>query len=159
MSSLVRPARLADISAMTRLIEQRREDYERVQPVFWKRAAASSASTAWYYRSLLLFARRSLILVAEDEGRMLGFLIARPARTPPVYDPGGATGVIDDFCVADPREWTEIGGALLADVRAAGRKAGWSQIVVVCGAHDEPKASFLRSAELSIVSNWWRGAI
>jgi GNAT superfamily N-acetyltransferase len=127
--------------------------------MFWKRASSSAARTVWFYRSLLLLARRTLVLVAEDEGDMLGFLIARPTRSPPVYDPGGDTVLIDDFCVASPEEWAKIGGALLARARDVGLVQGWSQIVVVCGAEDKPKSSFLHSTDLSIVTNWWRGAV
>ena len=158
ISFIVRPARIRDVGAMTRLIEQRREQYERVQPVFWKRAAGSAATTRWFYTSLLLLARHKLALVADNEGALLGFLIARRVRTPPVYDPGGPTAVIDDFCVGRPEDWIVVGGELLAHARTFGRKAGWSQIVVVCGAQDEPKSEFLRSTDLALVTNWWRGA-
>lgn len=144
---------------MTRLIERRRAEYEQVQPVFWKRAVGSAARTRWFYRSLLLLARRTLILVADENGHLLGFLVARPVRNPPVYDPGGPTVVIDDFCVTSPEQWSVIGRALLEHTRAIARKAGWRQIVVVCGAADEPKAKFLQSAELSIVTNWWRETV
>lgn len=155
----VRPARIGDVSAMTRLIERRRAEYEQVQPVFWKRSGGSAARTRWFYSSLLLLARRTLILVADDDGHLLGFLIARPVRNPPVYNPDGPTVVIDDFCVAGPEQWPVIGRALLERTRAIARKTGWRQIVVVCGAGDKPKAAFLQSAELSIVTNWWRETV
>jgi GNAT superfamily N-acetyltransferase len=157
MSFLVRRARIHDVDAMTRLIEQRRECYERLEPVFWKRAAGSARTTRWFYTWLLLLSRRTLALVADREGELLGFLIARRARTPPVYDPGGATAIIDDFCVARPELWMQVGRELLAHSRAFGRSAGWSQIIVVCGALDEPKAALLRTADLTVVTNWWRG--
>jgi len=156
MPFIVRPARIGDVGAMTRLIEQRREQYEKVQPVFWKRAAGSAATTRWFYKSLLLLARRTLALVADDKGDVLGFLIARQARTPPVYDPGGPTAIIDDFCVARPEDWTAVGGELLRHARKFGRKAGWSQIIVVCGAEDEPKSALLQSTDLAVATTWWR---
>jgi hypothetical protein len=74
-----------------------------------------------------------------------------------VYDPGGPTAVIDDFCVARPEQWMTVGAELLACARAFGRKAGWSQIVVVCGARDEAKAALLRATDLAVVTHWWRG--
>jgi hypothetical protein len=82
MSFLVRPARIQDIGAMTRLIEQRRESYERLEPLFWKRAAGSARTTKWFYTWLLLPSRRTLALVADGQGELLGFLIARRVRTP-----------------------------------------------------------------------------
>jgi hypothetical protein len=114
--------------------------------------------TRWFYTSLLLLARHTLALVADKEGDLLGFLVARRARTPPVYDPGGAVAIIDDFCVARPEEWMLVGGELLAHARMLGRKAGLSQIVIVCSAEDEPKSAFLRSTDLAVVTNWWRGS-
>ena len=54
--------------------------------------------------------------------------IAAIIGAPPVYDPGGLTCMIDDFCVADPVGWATVGRALLAEAgqqaRARGQPAG-----------------------------------
>lgn len=157
MTVLVRHARVGDVGAMTKLIERRREHYEELQPTFWKRAARSATRTRWFYTSLILLGRHTLALVAEEGSDLVGFLIAKQLRAPPVYDPGGPTVIIDDFCVARPDKWMLVGGSLLAHARAFGRRAGWCQIIVVCGAQDGPKSALLQSTDLSVVTHWWRG--
>ena len=141
---------------MVALIEHRRLDYQAHQSVFWRKAARSAAITWWYYGSLLL-RRRTVALVVDGGTNSLGFLIARPAPVPPVYAPGGSTYLIDDFCVAAPERWDDVGRALLDAIRAIGRHAGWRQLIVICGTDDAPKAALLRSAPLSPASTWWVG--
>jgi hypothetical protein len=85
----------------------------------------------------------TVFLVAEDEGHMQGFVIARKFPTPPVYAPGGSTWLIDDFCVATPDAWQTAGKVLLAEASAAARARGAGQVVVVCGDHDHAKAELL----------------
>lgn len=73
---------------------------------------------------------------------------------PPVYDPGGLTGQIDDFAVV-PGRWPTTGARLLQaalDV-AAGR--GAVQVVVVTAHLDEPKRRMLGAAGLQLTSEWW----
>ena len=150
----VRAARQRDVPAMVRLIEQRRLDYERFEPVFWRRAPRAARRTALFYR-LLLLRGSTTALVASEEGGVTGFLIARRTRVPPVYDPGGTTVVVDDFAVAGAARWATTGEALLARLRAVGRAAGWRQIVMVCGAADRAKSDLLPAADLHIAATWW----
>lgn len=149
----VRAAAVRDLDAMVSLIATRRAAYERFQPVLWRLAAGASQRTKLFYR-FLLWRRSSTMLVASIEKEIAGFLIATVTTAPPVYDPGGATATIDDFVVASP-DWSTVGNALLSEARRIGRKAGWCQIVVICGAQDEAKTTFLQSTDLSLASTWW----
>ncbi len=97
----VRAAQQSDVSAMVRLIEQRRIEYERVQPVFWRKPAHSARFTLWFYR-VLLWKRKTTALVVEDHAQVVGFVIARQISVPPVYNPGRVTMLVDDFCVCSP---------------------------------------------------------
>jgi hypothetical protein len=150
----IRPARARDIDAMVLLIEARRAAYERYEPIFWRRARNAAGKTKLFYR-YLLWRRSAVVLVASVEGAVAGFLIASVARVPPIYAPGGPTAVIDDFAVASAEDWMTVGNALLAEARSIGRKAGWCQIVVVCGSQDELKTAFLRTTDLRLASTWW----
>lgn len=86
---------------------------------------------------------------------MVGFVIGLLRPPPPVYDPGGPTLLIDDFCVNRPQDWDDAGAALLNEVRRRGRGRGAVQVVVVCGPQDEPKRRLLEEADLVVASEWW----
>ena len=148
----------SDLPAMVEMIEDRRGEYEVYEPVFWRKAADSAATTLPFFAGLLAQGTAT-VLVAWDGDRLLGFLIAMPVLTPPVYDPGGSTVLIDDFCVAEPSLWSTAGRRLLEHARQVGREADWRQVVVVCGHADQPKSDLLRSTDLSLASTWWTAPV
>jgi GNAT superfamily N-acetyltransferase len=153
-SPATRVATQADLEACVALVEGARRQLERYEPRFWKRAKGAAATTgAWFSR--LLTDPQAVFLVAGDSAAIMGFLIARIQPTPPVYDAGGPTAVIDDFCVAEPERWRDVGAALLADARAMLRAKGVAQVVVVAPQKDRAKAEFLRAQRLSLASTWW----
>jgi GNAT superfamily N-acetyltransferase len=150
----IRRAVETDIDGAVDLAERRRLEDQLHQPVFWRKAADSAASTGNFFRTLLA-EEETIFLVATVGHRLRGFLIARQFPAPPVYAPGGSTWCIDDFCVVDPAEWQTAGRALLAEASSLLEARGAAQIVVVCGNHDRPKTELLEAAGLSIASNWW----
>ena len=151
----VRPAVLTDVPACVGLIEAKRRQYAVWEPRFWRKSGFSSPLTAaWFAR---LFSQRDAVaLVADDPSGVIGFIIGMKYPAPPVYDPGGANALIDDFAVKDDR-WQDIGSALLMACRAELRKRGYAQIVVVAAEKDASKNAFLRRAKLSLASVWWTG--
>lgn len=138
---------------MAMLAEARRVRYETFEPLFWKKAQDSLEMGRLFFTHLLS-QPDTLAILAETEGRIVGFLIATAARVPPVVAPG-ATAMIDDFCVAEPAFWGEVGPALLDGARAVLRENGFVQIVVVCGFKDDEKMAFLKTQNLSLASTWW----
>jgi hypothetical protein len=90
---------------------------------------------------------------------MLGFIIGKLVLAPEVYDPGGLTLMIDDFCVKDDDSWDSVGAALIDALREASKKTNASQILVVSGHHDSAKCDFLTSVGLSIASRWYVGSL
>ena len=66
------------------------------------------------------------LVVTDGQG---GYAIGSPSASPPLYDPGGPTCVIDQI-TGDDRE------ALLHDALATAAGRGDAQVVVVCG-HDD----------------------
>lgn len=138
---------------MAMLAEARRVRYEAFEPLFWKKAQGSLDMGRLFFTHLL-GQPDTLALLAEREGRTVGFLIATAARVPPVVAPG-ATAMIDDFCVAKPDLWGDVGPALLEAARTVLREDGFAQIVVVCGFKDEEKTAFLKTQNLSLASTWW----
>ena len=141
------------MEACVQLADARRALYETFEPRFWRRATnAAEMSRMWFAH---LFAKEDVLaLVAEIDGEVRGFLIAQPTPSPPVYDPGGRTALIDDFVVA-PDQWETVGAQLLGEARQRLRAADFAQIVVVSARQDEDKTRLLESTDLSLASTWW----
>jgi glutathione S-transferase len=88
---------VADIAALAAL---RREAYEVAQPQFWRRAAdAVEKQLPWL--TAQVENPDVVSLVARSGASLDGYVFASVVDAPPVYDPGGLTGVVDDFAVAD----------------------------------------------------------
>ncbi|WP_372502101.1 GNAT family N-acetyltransferase [Tistrella mobilis] len=154
----VRQATPEDVTACVALAEARRDAYEAYEPRFWKKSPDSAAACRTWFETLFSDGR-SMCFVAEEAGTILGFVIGRGFPTPPVYDPGGATAMIDDFCVVSADRWGDVGRALLRDIRAEMRRQGFAQVVVVSARRDLEKTAFLEEAGLSLASTWWTSAI
>ncbi|MDP1725119.1 MAG: GNAT family N-acetyltransferase [Alphaproteobacteria bacterium] len=155
---VISKAETSHIDAMILLSDAKRESYEKVQPQFWKRADnAHEKQTEWFHA--LLNQPDHILLVAEINNKIKGFIIGRLIPAPEVYNPGGLTLMIDDFCVAEPSMWQSIGAALLFELKKQAKLKNVSQILVVCGHHDKPKKTFLDEMNLSIASNWYVGNI
>ncbi len=153
----VRLAQSEDIASMVNLSYEKRRAYEKVQPQFWRYKKGAEASQANWFQQLLN-QKDYILLVAELEGKIAGFVIGQLITAPEVYDPG-LTMMIDDFCVATPGDWSSIGAALLSQLKSLGKGEGVAQLVMVSGAHDEPKRQFLKQAGLSVASEWYVGAL
>jgi hypothetical protein len=159
MRLVIRDAEPADLDAIATLADERRVDYERAQPLFWKRADdALTQHRSWLTH--LLASDEVISLAAVDAAEeLIGFLFATLVPAPPVYAPGGPTGLIDDFAVAASDLWATTGVELLDAARAELQARGAAQVVVVCGAHDEPKRTTLASAGLGVASEWFVGTL
>lgn len=150
----VRRAIVSDVDAAVGLAERKYRQYQKFQPIFWRKSAHSAKSTKAFFGELL-DAEDTVFLVATEGSQVLGFLIARKFGVLPVYSPGGDTWLIDDFCVAEMHHWLGIGEALLSHATTLIHEAGAAQIVVVCGERDLAKAEMLRRSDLTIASSWW----
>ena len=150
----VRKADKSDIKATVELVERSRRQFQKYQPTFWRKAANSAAATETFFTQLL-DAPDAYFLVAVEGSQLLGFLIATKFANPPVFDPGGDTWLIDDFCVREPHLWLSIGEALLSHASTLIHEHGGAQIVVVSADRDLAKTEMLRRSDLTIASNWW----
>lgn len=154
MKSTIRKARLIDVPPMVDLSEQKRIEYQRYQPTFWRKAEDSREKQIPFFASLM-GSDRAIALVHERGGKIDGFIIALLQPAPPVYDPGGLTCIIDDFIVAEAKDWQTVGKRLLSEVIREAKRRGAVQVVVVCGRYDAPKRIMLASVGCSIASEWW----
>ncbi len=158
MSGTIREARPADVPTMVDLSERKRGEYAAFQPRFWRKAADSRERQEPFFANLI-GQGRGIALVHEDNGVVDGFVIATIITSPPVYDPGGSTCLIDDFVVADAGRWASVGAGLLRAVRATARRRGAVQVVVICPHLDGPKRSLLLASGLSIAAEWYVGDV
>ena len=150
----VRKAETTDIEAAVELVERSRRQLQKHQPTLWHKAAKSAAATETFF-TRLLSAPDTYFLVAVEGSQLLGFLIAAKFPNPPVFDPGGDTWLIDDFCVREPHLWLSIGEALLSHASTLIHEHGGVQLVVVSADRDLAKTEMLRRSDLTIASNWW----
>ena len=156
MQYSIRTGTLDDISTMVSLSYQKRRDYEKAQPQFWKYAEdAEEIQSKWFKESLKQ--HDCLMLVTEENHEVVGFIIGRIIKAPEVYNPGGLTLMIDDFCVKTPQLWNMIGKQLISEIKRLAKDKNASQILTVCGAHDEPKRKLLKNLGLTVASQWYVG--
>lgn len=154
----IRLATIDDVSAMVALSYQKRREYEKAQPRFWKYAqGAEEAQSEWFKE--LLERDNYILLVAEANHEIAGFVIGHIMQAPKVYDPGGLTLMVDDFCVNDSNAWETIGKQLIVELKKLAKAKGVAQMLAVCGAHDELKIQFLKDLGLGITSQWYVGSI
>lgn len=149
----IRTAQPDDIAAMVALAERYRARLETYEPLFWRKAAGSAEAQARFFETLLP-RDEVLALVHSGVDSLAGFLIAVLQAAPPVYDPGGLTCRIDDFCVAEERLWPRAGAALLVEACRRAKERGAAQVVVVCPHRDLAKATLLAVEGLSVASAW-----
>lgn len=156
---LVRPSTSSDIDAMVLLSRAKRKLYEKAQAQFWKYAGdiAELSQAKWFEE--LLAHDNHIMLTAQNHQKIAGFIIGKLMPAPEVYNPGGLTLMIDDFCVADEVEWHSVGYKLVQEIKAIAKLRGAAQVLVVCGAHDGPKCYFLKKMGLTVASEWYVGSI
>ncbi len=157
---VVRTSQLSDIDAMVSLSKAKRLAYEKAQPQFWRYAGEEGDNTQRRWFKELLEDKNYVMFTAENGTQgILGFVIGKLMPAPEVYNPGGLTLMIDDFCVKSENLWQSVGARLIEETKAAAKSRGATQILVVCGAHDHPKRKFLSEQNLSIASEWFVGGI
>jgi hypothetical protein len=156
----IRTSQLSDIDAMVSLSKAKRKLYEKAQPQFWRYAGeeGDKAQEKWFKE--LLEDKNYVMFTAESETQeILGFVIGKLMPAPEVYNPGGLTLMIDDFCVTSENLWQSVGAKLIEETKAAAKAKGATQILVVCGSHDNPKRKFLSEQNLQVASEWFIGGI
>jgi hypothetical protein len=121
------------------LMAERRAEYERYAPVFWKPAAdAVERHRSWLGRVL---ADPATVAVRDE----LGFAIATPF---------GDLAYVDDMAVADG-DWAGRGAALLRAVWAEAGDRGAPGLRVVTARLDGPKVAMLEDLGLEVRERWW----
>ena len=149
----VRKGKQGDVVAMADLLTRQRERYEKFAPVVWRLTKDHRGKTRQFLRWKILDPR-SVVLVCEKDSSIEGFLIAALVQTPPVYNPGGPTAMVDDFCIGEGGDWDTTGRALLRELRVIAGERSWHQVVAVCAFEDTPKRRFLEKAGLLSTSIW-----
>ena len=154
----IRKATVSDVGRMVELSEEKRIEYAEYSPVFWRKADDSAEKQAPFL-SYQIEQERNIVLVAEADGAIVGFVIASIGDAPPVYNPGGKVCMVDDFTVSEPALWPTVGRELVSQAFSEAKSRGAVLLVVCCGRLDEPKRSALAELGLEIASEWFVGSI
>lgn len=148
-----------DLEQLLAIAAARRTVYAEYQPTFWRPAQDGVDRQRAYFTSLLDDDETRVLTATADGTDVRGFAIGRLVPAPGVYDPGGASCMIDDFAVADPDEWPAIGPLLVDALREWANSRGAAQLVVVTAHLDQPKRAALQSLGLTLASEWWVGPL
>lgn len=140
---------------MVELADAKRREYEIFAPTFQRPATQAIEVHRPWLAGLVDDPDVGTFVHEDGPGGVDGFVIVTTGPAPPVYDPGGATALIDDFTVASPELWGTAGAALLAAGTGWALERGAVQIVVVSGPHDAPKRALLHGAGLYVASEWF----
>lgn len=144
-----------DIASMVELSHQKRKNYEQAQPKFWKYAEGAEEVQAKWFEEVLEH-KDYILLVAKETSKVIGFIIGRLVKAPEVYNPGGLTLMIDDFCSED---WINVGKQLVDNIAGIAKEKGAAQFYIVAGNHDLDKCKFLEDFGLDCASRWYVGSI
>ena len=144
----------SDIPWMVSLSYQKRLEYSKHQPLFWKIAKNSNEIQVKWFESELKNER----VIALCDSQKRGFIIGKLVNPPEVYD-SGLTLMIDDFCVQAPNLWQTVGKNLLEECVKSGKEKGAKQILCVCGDFDTEKYKLLENLKLTVASRWYVGNI
>lgn len=155
----IRKSIIQDIESIILLSYHKRRFYEKAQPQFWKYAGPEAEITQTKWFEQLLLNEAYIMLTALSDDKVVGFIIGRLISAPEVYNPGGLTLMIDDFCVEQEKDWIFIGTKLVDEIKLLAKTKGAAQILIVCGAHDKSKRCFLKNIGLNIASEWYVGEI
>jgi hypothetical protein len=117
----IRDAVEKDISEMVALSAIKRRAYAQAQPLFWKPSPNAQSHQKQYFFELLSNPE-VMLLIAESHHEIDGFIIGSIVEAPSVYNPGGKTLLVDDFCVR--KEWPSVAPALLQSHTEKGKKRG-----------------------------------
>ena len=153
MDFLIEKPTQTDIAQMVVLSAKKRAEYEIAQPIFWKKAEANDIQEKWFSEHLtqpMVFS-----FVAKTSSQIIGFIIGQNIKAPAVYQPGGLTCIVDDFCVSTATAWDTVGSALINKLLSLSQTNGAVQILVVAGQHDLPKNNFLKNQNFAVVSEWF----
>jgi hypothetical protein len=149
----IRRAIESDLDSIAALAELKRIQYEAYQPVFHRRAANALNDHRVFLKSLLT-RDNTLLLVAEQDGKVVGFVFASVVEAPRVYDPQGKICFIDDFMVEDPKLWTTVGRELAEAAFQGSRPMGAVLANIVCGPQDLDKRALLTALGFDVASEW-----
>lgn len=134
----VRTSQISDIDAMVSLSKAKRLSYEKAQPQFWRYAGeeGDKAQGEWF-KELLEDTNHVMFTAVENchsraggdpvlDSRLrgndiIGFIIGKLMPAPEVYNPGGLTLMIDDFCVKSENLWQSVGHRLIEEIKAAAK--------------------------------------
>ena len=149
-------SQISDIEEMNRLSRDKRKDYEKEHNMFWRWAGESGEKIQREWFKELLVSDDYICLTAKQVDQVMGFIIGKIISAPEVYDPGGLTLLIDDFCVIN-NKWQTIGAALVMQMKLIAKPRGVEQLIVVSGHHDNDKKRFLKKMNLACASEWFVG--
>ena len=136
---MIRPMRDTDAGWAAGLMAERRLEYAKYSPVFWRPRPDIEPAHARFLGTQI--SDPSVIAIRSDEG----FAIA--TRTGDQY-------YVDDFAVLDG-QWQDVGTELLSAVWRRAEALGTHELRVVTARLDQPKVAMLTALGFRLSQQWW----
>ena len=143
----IRPARSADLGAISELAELERAEAARHEPDLWRASpTARLAHEPWL--AYLVARAGEVTLVAERHGSIDGFISLHPSGAPAGLRFRGSALGVDEFALRRGRAWAEIGRALLDSALRHADPREPALLTVPCARAERAKGDMLRAAGL-----------
>ena len=148
----IRKATKHDIDMIVALSDQKRREYAKSQPQFWKIASNANEVQAQHFKNILE-SKNCLVLVAEVNSTVQGFCVANIMDCPSdIYKPC-IKMIINELCVSDNSLWNTVGKDLFLSLRNFSENV--EVFAIECAVHDESEQNFLNDIGFSPVTKWY----
>lgn len=150
-----------DLNNLVYLAMQRHHDYEKLQNIFWHEADDAEQLQKKYFQELLNQTKQNkpVFFIATNKSTQepIGIIMAQEHASPPVYNSGRITYLIDDFYVSSQELWNTVGKKLLVTMQDYLEAHGVTQIIVISADADKNKTKALQDLGPSYqpLSTWY----
>jgi len=140
---MVRQATDRDLAAILRLWHEMMELHADIEPMIWT-IGPDAESQMRLYLADNIQSEGMLLLVAENEGEVVGYLLAAKAPRPPVLDPP-VCGAISDCAVTRSARRRGIGSKLVAQAMDWFREQGLAHVQVSHATRNPMSSAFWKA--------------
>jgi ribosomal protein S18 acetylase RimI-like enzyme len=142
---VVRPGTETDVPGMLRLWREMMDFHARVEPRF-RPGPSPGAEQAWHLhlREHIFGHDEWCVLVAEEDGRLIGQVLGRLVEPAPVFEPG-RYGEVTDIVVHPSARRRGVGRALFAKLAAWFRERGADHVELRVAHRNPASQAFWRA--------------
>jgi len=142
-----------NLEQVVSLLERKHQELHAWEPNFWRKSSNSAAMSQAFLGSIISDSN-VVLLIAEQDDSVVGYLHFKPTFVPPVYHPKGTTWMVDHF-VAPKSRRLDVGTALLKELQAKTVENQDGQLIFPVPVKDEEAGRFCEANGLNPTTTWW----